>query len=71
MPELTGIKVAKELAKRLPDPPVVICSMETDPEIVEAVRGTGAGYVFQARIQTELIAAAKLALRDNPLTVAV
>jgi two-component system response regulator DegU len=63
MPALSGI----EVAKRLPGLPVVICSMETDPEIAEAARGTGAQYVFKARIHTDLIATAKAAVQGNPV----
>jgi two-component system response regulator DesR len=41
MPELDGMEVTRELAKHSPSPPVVICSVETDPEVVEAVRRAG------------------------------
>jgi DNA-binding NarL/FixJ family response regulator len=45
----------------------VICSAETDSEIVEAARQAGAAeYVFKARIETDLILAAKSAVQDSP-----
>ena len=56
----------RELAKDPSSPPVVICSAETDPEIVEAAREAGAvEYVFKAHIETELIVAVKGAVRDR------
>lgn len=63
MPKLNGIEVARELAKDSWTPAVVICSVETDPEVVEAARKAGAlAYVFKARIQRDLVSAAKSAL---------
>jgi two-component system response regulator DegU len=67
MPKLGGIEVARQLAKNLPSPPIVICSAETDPEIVEAAREAGAvEYVFKTRVETDLIVAVKLAVQDSP-----
>jgi DNA-binding NarL/FixJ family response regulator len=68
MPGLNGIEVARELAKNPPSPLVVICSAETDSEIVEAAREAGAvEYVFKSRIEKDLILAAKSAVQDSPL----
>src|SRR4029077_7574075 len=51
MPGINGIEVAKELIKPPPSPAVVICSVENDPEVVEAARQAGSlGYVFKARM---------------------
>jgi DNA-binding NarL/FixJ family response regulator len=62
MPGLNGIEITKELAKDPLSPAVVICSVENDPEIVEAARQAGAlGYVFKARVAEDLIAAVKSA----------
>lgn len=62
MPHFNGIEVTKELTKHPPCPAVVICSMEDDPEIVEAAQQAGAlGYVFKVRIAKDLIAAVKSA----------
>jgi DNA-binding NarL/FixJ family response regulator len=62
MPVLNGIEAARELRKIGSAPAVVICSVETDPEIVEAARQAGAlGYVFKARMTRDLIEAVKLA----------
>jgi len=63
MPGLNGIEVTKELAKHSPSLPVVICSTETDPEIVEAAREAGAvEYVFKARVEKDLVPAVKSAV---------
>ena len=60
MPGFNGIEVVKELTKYPSSPAVVICSIEEDPEIVEAARQAGAlGYVFKACIAKDLIAAVK------------
>ena len=67
MPALNGIEVSRELAKSSSSPPVVICSVETDPEIVEAARQAGAlAYVFKLRVQKDLILAVKSALQGKP-----
>ena len=66
MPTLSGIEVARELAKSSPGLPIVICSMETDPDIVEAARKAGANYVFKTKIETDLIAALKSAALGTP-----
>jgi DNA-binding NarL/FixJ family response regulator len=66
MPGLNGIEVMQELAKSSQDPPVVICSVETDPDIVEAARQAGAlAYVFKIRVHKDLILAMKSALQGK------
>jgi DNA-binding NarL/FixJ family response regulator len=68
MPGLNGIEVMQELAKSSQHPPIVICSVETDPEIVEAARQAGAlGYVFKLRVEKDLILAVQSALQGKPL----
>lgn len=64
IPVLSGIDVTREVVKHRP--PVVICSVESDPEIVEAAQQAGAhGYVSKMRIQKDLILAVNLALQDK------
>ena len=61
MPGLTGIEVTRELSKHAPRPAVVICSVESDPEIIESAREAGVlGYVFKVRIRKDLVTAVKL-----------
>jgi DNA-binding NarL/FixJ family response regulator len=60
MPVLNGIEVTKKLATSSWHPPVVICSVESDPEIVEAAKMAGASaYVYKVRIEDDLILAVK------------
>jgi DNA-binding NarL/FixJ family response regulator len=67
MPELDGVQVTRELAKHPHTPPVVICSVETDPEVVEAARQAGAvAYVFKMRVQKDLLLAVKSAVQGKP-----
>ena len=66
MPALNGIEVTRELSKHDPRPAVVICTVESDPEIIEAAREAGAlGYVFKSRIGKDLIAAVKSVARGQ------
>jgi DNA-binding NarL/FixJ family response regulator len=67
MPVLNGIQVTKHLAKHPPSPPVVICSVETDPEIVDAALRAGAlAYVFKSRVEKDLVLAVKSAVQGKP-----
>jgi DNA-binding NarL/FixJ family response regulator len=67
MPILNGVELTKELKKMPSHPAVVICSVENDPDIVEAARQAGAlGYVFKARMTRDLIKAVKLAAQSEP-----
>ena len=62
LPLLNGFEIIRELRTCAPSPAVVICSVETDPEIVEAAREAGAlCYVFKCHVMRDLIAAVKLA----------
>jgi len=55
-----GIEVTRELAKQHPSPAIVICSVESDPEVVEAAQQAGAlGYVFKSRVAKDLVEAVK------------
>lgn len=67
MPVLNGIEIVKHLAKQPSSPPVVICSVETDPEIVDAARQAGAlAYVFKSRLERDLVLALQSAVRRKP-----
>jgi DNA-binding NarL/FixJ family response regulator len=66
MPGLNGIQVTKELAKSPFSPSVVICSVETDTEIVKAAIEAGAvAYVHKSRIEIDLISAIKTAVQGR------
>jgi DNA-binding NarL/FixJ family response regulator len=67
MPGMNGIEVTREMIQGPLDPPVVICSFETDPDIVDACRKAGAlGYVFKSRAREDLILAVKSAAQGKP-----
>ena len=66
MPGLNGIDVTRKLATLSTNPRTIICSVETDPEIVEAALNAGAlGYVFKCRLETDLVAAVKSVKRGE------
>jgi DNA-binding NarL/FixJ family response regulator len=66
MPFLNGIAVVRELAKQTPSPKAIICSVETDPEIVDASLEAGAlGYVFKCRVEIDLVEAVKSVARGQ------
>lgn len=66
MPLLNGIEVTRELVKQHPSPAIVICSVESDPEVVEAAQQAGAlGYVFKSRVATDLVEAVKSVARGQ------
>jgi DNA-binding NarL/FixJ family response regulator len=66
MPMLNGIEVARVLMAHTSPPAIVICSVETDVEIVQAALDAGArGYVYKSRIATDLLAAVRAAARGE------
>jgi DNA-binding NarL/FixJ family response regulator len=66
MPAMSGIDVATTLMNDHLGSAVVICSVETDPEIVAAARAAGAlGYVFKVRVAKDLVAAVRAAARGQ------
>jgi DNA-binding NarL/FixJ family response regulator len=62
MPVLNGIKVTQEARKLAPAPAVVICSVESDPQIIEAAKRAGAlGYVLKTHMDRDLMTAVRAA----------
>src|SRR5215472_9674961 len=60
MPILNGIEVTREARKLAPSPAIVICSVESDPDIIEAAKRAGAlGYVLKLHANRDLITAVK------------
>jgi DNA-binding NarL/FixJ family response regulator len=58
MPELNGLQVTREIMSDGQRPPVVICSVDTTQELVEAARQAGAaGYVFKHCCTRDLLPA--------------
>jgi len=69
MPILNGIEVTRELRKLGPNPAVVICSVESDQEMIEAAQQAGAlGYVFKMHMDRDLVKAVKAAARGETFT---
>jgi two-component system, NarL family, response regulator DegU len=67
MPLLNGIDVARELISQGLNSKVIICSVETDAEIVNAALELGVmGYVFKSRIQTDLVLAVRRVAVGQP-----
>jgi len=62
MPGLNGIELTRKATCCPPKHAVVICSVESDPEIIQHALDAGAmGYVLKPRIATDLIGAVKSA----------
>lgn len=62
MPELNGLEVVRKVTCCPPRPALVVCSVESDPEIVQSALEAGAlGYVLKSRIASEIIPAVKAA----------
>jgi len=67
MPLLSGIEVTQKLKNIAPGAAVVICSVETDPEVVQACQQAGAlGYVAKMFAARDLAAAVRAAVRGEP-----
>jgi len=64
MPGLNGIELTRQLGKTFPSLPVVICSLETDPDVIDAARRAGAAeYVSKPRVDKDLIKAVESAVQ--------
>jgi DNA-binding NarL/FixJ family response regulator len=66
MPRLTGLQVARELARRVPELRLLILSMHHNEQyFFEAVRLGAAGYVLKSAADHDLVAACRAALRGE------
>jgi DNA-binding NarL/FixJ family response regulator len=62
MPEMSGIEVTREIMRLRLACMVVICSVESDLELISAAQLAGAlGYVLKRRLHKDLVAAVKRA----------
>ena len=60
MPGADGFELIKKVTSCAPRLGVVICSLESDPELVEVALQVGAqGYVLKTQIATDLVPAVK------------
>jgi DNA-binding NarL/FixJ family response regulator len=63
MPELSGIEVAREILRLRLACVVVICTVESDPELISAAQLAGVmGYVLKRRLNKDLVLAVKRAV---------
>jgi len=66
MPGLNGIQVTEKTKERRIGTAVVICSIETDPGLIQAAREAGAlAYVFKTRIKQDLVSAVRAAYQGH------
>jgi CheY-like chemotaxis protein len=66
MPILNGLEIARQLTQSASTARIVICSVETDPEIIQSTKQAGAlGYVFKLSMTRDLVAAVKAAIRGE------
>jgi DNA-binding NarL/FixJ family response regulator len=66
MPIVSGLEVAQQLTKSASTPRIVICSMESEPEIIQSTRQAGAlAYVCKMKMAEDLIAAVKAAIQGR------
>jgi len=67
MPLLNGIDVARALISQGLNSKVIICSVETDAEIVNAALALGVmGYVFKSKIESDLVSAVRRVAVGQP-----
>lgn len=66
MPELNGIEITREIIRQGLPSRIVICSVESDEEMIAAAIGAGAlAYVLKPRLNKDLLAAVKCAARGE------
>jgi DNA-binding NarL/FixJ family response regulator len=64
LPKLNGIEAARQIRQHSPNSKIVFVSMENSPYVVRSALSTGAqGYVYKARIQSDLVPAIHAVLR--------
>jgi DNA-binding NarL/FixJ family response regulator len=64
LPKLNGIEAARRIRKHSPNSRIVFMSMDNSPDVVREALSTGAmGYVYKARIQSDLLPAIDAVLR--------
>lgn len=60
MPGLNGIELAREILKDSSPPRVIICTVESDTDLIQAALGAGAfGFVFKRQLARDLVRAVK------------
>jgi DNA-binding NarL/FixJ family response regulator len=66
MPVFNGLEVIRKLKENADCPAVVICSVETDPEVIAATGRAGAvAYVLKSRVEKDIVLAVRCAVQDK------
>ena len=66
MPRMTGLQAARELARRLPDLPILMLSMyDNEQYFFEALRAGASGYVLKSVADQDLLGACRAAVRGE------
>ena len=66
MPELNGIEITREITRQCLSCKTIICSVESDTELIAAALAAGAlGYVLKPRLHNDLLVAVKCAARGE------
>jgi DNA-binding NarL/FixJ family response regulator len=69
LPDMNGLELTRRVVQNLRHTRVVLCSVEDDPELVNAAFEAGAsGYVWKNRIACELNSAVRLAATGRQFT---
>jgi DNA-binding NarL/FixJ family response regulator len=67
MPRMTGLQVARELAKQRPELRVLMLSVHDDEQyFFEALKAGASGYVLKSEANRDLIEACRAAMRGEP-----
>ncbi|OLT45229.1 DNA-binding response regulator [Saccharomonospora sp. CUA-673] len=67
MPRLTGLQVARELARDLPQLRILLLTMyDNEQYFFEALKAGASGYVLKSVADRDLIEACRAAMRDEP-----
>ena len=66
MPEMNGIEITRKVRQGGLRSGIVICSVESDPELITAAQRAGAlGYVLKTRLNRDLVTAVKCVARGE------
>ena len=69
MPRMTGLQVARELAKQRPELRVLMLSVHDNEQyFFEALKAGASGYVLKSEANRDLIEACRAAMRGEPLS---
>jgi len=65
MPLLNGIQAAREIGRKAPDPPMLLCTMYLTPQLAEEARAAGFAAVVSKDTSQQLMVGIGAALRHE------